>query len=408
MPKTNRSDFLLKKKIDCMLAIILVAVIFGSITHFSLLEKSTIEANATIHIDQFSDVKKSDWFYDDINYVLQKGLMNGTSSDVFSPNEITKRGMIVTILWRLENKPSEEETEFLDVQKDAYYFDAVNWAYANGIVNGYDEKSFGPEDDITREQLATIIYKYAVYKKYDVSEKASLDRYEDVNSISDYAIPALEWANANEIITGTPENLLLPQGSALRCQTAAILRRFCSQLVPVKEKPIVKPESNSGSNSVHKNIETVTESTNETTDEKQSDSSVITLNSVSVAPDNDAQILVKVENNPGILGMTLTLHYDEANISLESVEDGEAFRDILNLTTSKPLKSGTRFAWDGLELAPGDIKDGTFLYMNFRVLDNAKTGKYPITLTYTEEDIVDNNLKSISLPIVNGYITVVD
>lgn len=391
-----------------MLAIMLVAVIFGGITHFSLLGKSTIEANATIHIDQFSDVKKSDWFYDDINYVLQKGLMNGTSSDIFSPNEITKRAMIVTILWRLEDKPSEEETEFLDVQKDAYYFDAVNWAYANGIVNGYNDTSFGPEDDITREQLATIIYKYAVYKKYDVSEKASLDRYEDVNSISDYAIPALEWANANEIITGTPENLLLPQGSALRCQVAAILRRFCSRLVPVVEKPIVKPESNSGSNITHKNIETVTGSTNETKNEKQSDSSVITLNSVFVAPGNDAQILVKVENNPGILGMTLTLHYDEANISLESVENGEVFRDILNLTTSKSLNSGTRFAWDGLELAPGDIKDGTALYMNFRVLDNAKTGKYPITLTYTEGDIVDNNLKGISLPIVNGYITVVD
>lgn len=383
-------------------------IILGFITHSSLLAESTSEANATVPIEQFLDVKESDWFYDDINYVLQKGLMNGTSSDIFSPNEATKRGMIVTILWRLDGKSSEKETDFLDVQKDAYYFDAVNWAYANGIVNGYNETSFGPEDDITREQLATIIYKYALYKKYDVSGKASLDRYEDVNSISDYAIPALEWANANEIITGTPGNLLLPQGSALRCQAAAILRRFCSQMVPAEEKPIVKPESNSGSNSAHKNKETVGGETNETTDEKQNDSSVISLNSVSVEPGNDAQILVKIENNPGILGMTLTLHYDETNLSLESVENGEAFRDILNLTTSKSLKSGTRFAWDGLELAPGDIKDGTVLYMNFRVLDNAKTGKYPITLTYTEGDIVDNNLKGISLPIVNGCITVVD
>lgn len=406
--KTNRSDFLLKKKNYYIFAIMLVTVIFGGIAGCSLFAKFVTKANSTISIDQFLDVKKSDWFYDDVNYALQNGLMNGTASDLFSPNETIKRGMLVAILWRLDENPSEKRADFLDVQKDAYYFHAVNWAYANGIVNGYDEKSFGPEDDITREQLATIIYKYAVYKKYDVSGKTSLNRYEDANLISDYAIPALKWANANEIITGTPKNQILPQGSALRCEVVAILRRFCSQIVSADEKTIVKPESNSAYHSIFPNEGIVVDDTNERTDEIVNDSAVITLNSVTAAPGNYAQISVNIENNPGILGMTLTLHYDESNISLESVENGDAFQDVLTLTTSKSLKSGTRFAWDGLEISPEDIKDGTVLCMNFCVLDNAKAGKHPITLTYTEVDIVDNNLKSIFLPVANGYITVTE
>lgn len=387
----------------------LVAVIFGGISHFSLLAKSTIEVNATMHIDQFSDVKKTDWFYDDINYVLKKGLMNGTASELFSPNKTTKRGMIVTILWRLEDKSSEVKTEFLDVQKDTYYYDAVNWAYANGIVNGYNETSFGPEDDITREQLATIIYKYALYKKYDVSEKASLDRYEDANSISGYAISALEWASAKAIIMGTQGNMLLPQDTALRCEVAAILHRFCLQFISDKgevasnfwEKvPKIEDEQNS--------LISVDNTDNKPPKETQEDYPMLELTSISAKAGDNAKLAVKIKNNPGILGMTLTVHYDQANIKLKNAENGDAFRDILNLTISKSLTCGTRFAWDGLELAPGDIKDGTILYMNFSVLDSAKKGKYPITLTYAEGDMVDSNLKSISLPIVNGYITVVD
>ena len=184
----------------------------------------------------FTDVSKTDWFYTDVDYVLQKGLMNGTSADMFSPNETTKRGMIVTILWRLEGEPLESGSNFEDVHQDAYYFDAVNWAYANKIVNGYDDTTFGPEDDITREQLASIIYNYAMQNEYDVSNKSSLSVFEDVNLINDYAVPALEWATANKIVTGKTETTIEPQGPALRCQTAAILRRFGS-IAPTKDEP---------------------------------------------------------------------------------------------------------------------------------------------------------------------------
>lgn len=179
----------------------------------------------------FTDVTASDWFYDAVTYVYDNGLMTGTSANAFSPNATTTRGMIVTILHRLEGTPTADASGFTDVEKGAWYQDAVDWAAANGIVNGTSQTTFAPNAPITREQMAAILYRYAAYKGYDVSQKAQLDQFQDQSAVSGYAEDALAWANAAGLITGVTDTTLSPKGSAVRAQTATILMRFCESVV---------------------------------------------------------------------------------------------------------------------------------------------------------------------------------
>jgi len=176
----------------------------------------------------FTDVAGDAWYRDAVQYVYDEGLMTGTAYDRFSPDLSTSRAMIVTILWRLEGAPMDAETSsFTDVVRYSWYSDAVDWAAAFGIVEGYSEESFGPNDPITREQLAAILYRYARYKGYDVSvgENTNILSYEDAFDVSDYAYPALQWACGAGVMNGT-NGYLLPQSHATRAQTAAILYRF--------------------------------------------------------------------------------------------------------------------------------------------------------------------------------------
>lgn len=176
----------------------------------------------------FADVTEADWFYDAVSYVYEEGLMNGTSDTAFEPNLTTTRGMIVTILYRLEGSPAVSiASGFSDVADSQYYADAVAWAAANQIVTGYDENTFGPDDTITREQMAAILYRYAGYKGYDVTASTDLSAYTDADDISVWAQTAMNWANAQELITGVTSTTLEPAGSATRAQAAAILMRFC-------------------------------------------------------------------------------------------------------------------------------------------------------------------------------------
>lgn len=387
----------------------------------------------------FSDVNESDWFYSDVQYVHENKLMNGTSSTEFSPEEKTTRGMIVTILWRLEGEPFVNGKEFADVSGDSYYHNAVSWAAANGIVSGYDETTFGPEDSATREQLATIIYRYASYKKCDLSKTASLDKYKDKTEISDYAVKSLEWASANGIITGTTNEKLSPKDFVTRCQIAAILKRLCinvisankTQEVPEKAEPEIKADekpqedvvlpdkenNNSGnggsqgdgSSDNDKNYEEgspsdITSKPEE--DNKAGSDAEIFVNNVTAKPGEEVKVFVNVKNNPGILGMVLAVYYDEEKCILTNVENGEVFEGILNLTTSKTLESGARFVWDGIDIADKDIKDGEVLVMTFKVNENVLDGKCQIEIECVNNDIMDKNLETIYPQIKGGYINI--
>ena len=175
----------------------------------------------------FSDVKTTDWFYEDVKYVNDKGLMSGMGNNQFSPNRTTTRGQIVTILYRLEGEPSVSGgSSFSDVPSGQWYSNAVAWASANGIVNGVGGGKFAPGNPITREQMAAILYRYASYKKYDVSKRADLSGYTDLNQVGSYAVDAFAWANGEGLISGMGGGKLAPKGSATRAQVAAILHRF--------------------------------------------------------------------------------------------------------------------------------------------------------------------------------------
>lgn len=180
----------------------------------------------------FVDVPSGSWYEDAARYVYEKGLMAGTSDTTFSPNTTTTRGMIVTILYRLEGAPAVSgSSSFTDVAAGRYYADAVAWAAANNIVGGYGNGLFGPNDTITREQMAAILYRYAQYKGYDVTASADLSGYSDAAQVSSYALAALQWANAEGLVNGTSGTTLTPGGSATRAQVAVILMRFCENIV---------------------------------------------------------------------------------------------------------------------------------------------------------------------------------
>lgn len=193
---------------------------------------SYVKATETPSKTKFNDVSANDWFASAVDYVTGKGMMNGTADNTFSPKANTTRGMIVTVLYRLENQPSTSAASFTDVASGAYYANAVAWANANGIVSGYGSGKFGPNDKVTREQLATILYRYAQYKKYDVSvgEDTNILSYDDAQSISSYAIPAIQWACGAGVVTGKSGSKLDPKGNATRAEVAAMLMRFCENV----------------------------------------------------------------------------------------------------------------------------------------------------------------------------------
>lgn len=177
----------------------------------------------------FTDVASDHWAYQDIADIYSAGLMTGTSADTFSPELSVNRAMLVSILYRLEDASSKPaDAGFTDVADNAWYADAVNWAKENNIVSGYSDTLFGPEDTLTREQFAAILYRYAAYKGYDTttSDDASLDNFTDASSISSGFDNVLLWANDKGYIGGMTETTLAPQDSTTRAQASAILLRF--------------------------------------------------------------------------------------------------------------------------------------------------------------------------------------
>ncbi len=182
----------------------------------------------TVHtFKRFSDVKPGDWFSAAVADVVGKGLMNGTSETTFNPQGKTTRAMLVTILYRLAGQPKVNvATSFNDVAADSWYGTAVAWAADKQIVMGYADGTFKPDLDLTREQLVTMIYRFAKSAGQDVSARADITKYSDGKQVSSYAFEAMQWAVAKGVISGTSATTLAPQGSATRAQMATIFMRF--------------------------------------------------------------------------------------------------------------------------------------------------------------------------------------
>ena len=180
----------------------------------------------------FTDVAEGDWYYGAVAYVYENGLMTGTSATIFSPGTATTRAMIATILWRLEGSPvADDPLTFEDVAPDTWYTEAIRWAAGEGIVTGYGGGRFGPDDIITREQLATMLHRYAQYKNYDVSigEDTNILSYLDVDQLGQWAVPAMQWACGSGLMNGVGGGRLAPLSGATRAEAATLLTRFCQQ-----------------------------------------------------------------------------------------------------------------------------------------------------------------------------------
>lgn len=190
----------------------------------------TVEFSYRVLTNPFTDVKTGDWFYDAVSYVYTEGLMTGTGTYTFSPNASTSRAMLVTILWRLQGEPYVSGSSFSDVKSSAYYYDAVRWAARYGIVEGYEGNVFKPDDAITREQFAAILYRYAEYCKYSTSASTNLSAYKDNAKVSSWAGTAMKWAVAKGLFEGDNLGNLDPQGQTTRAAAAKLLMAFCENV----------------------------------------------------------------------------------------------------------------------------------------------------------------------------------
>ena len=178
----------------------------------------------------FGDVPNH-WAYEAVKYVYANSLMQGTDEATFAPDENMTRAMLVTVLYRMANSEGAESTHnFADVVSGEWYSDAVAWASSNGIVSGVSENKFAPNEDITREQMALIIYRYAKMQGFDVSESSTLESFTDTSDVSAWALDAIKWANSVTLVNGTSETTLSPKATATRAQVATILMRFCENI----------------------------------------------------------------------------------------------------------------------------------------------------------------------------------
>ncbi len=197
-----------------------------TLTHLSYYVVGYQAQGKDVWINPFTDVSEKDWFYESVAFTVQNGLFAGTSSTTFSPDDNMTRAMLVTVLWRLAGKPGGGQITFADVSGEMWYADAVAWASEKGIVSGYGSGLFGPQDPVTREQLAVIMYNYARSRGQEVSASSDLTSFTDGRKVSPWAKDAVEWAVAKKLITGKGDGSLEPGGMATRAQVATILLQY--------------------------------------------------------------------------------------------------------------------------------------------------------------------------------------
>ena len=193
----------------------------------------------TCPIWPYTDAKTTDWYHDGVHFCLENGLMVGYGDNIFQPNAPTTRAMLIVMLWRLNGSPVVNYAlDFADVKEGTWYTEAVRWAKSEGVAGGYGNGKFGPDDTLTREQMVTMLFRYARYKGYDVSvgEDTNILSFDDATTVAEYAIPAMQWACGSGVVGGKDaadgSGLILdPKGSTTRAQMATMVMRFCAEIV---------------------------------------------------------------------------------------------------------------------------------------------------------------------------------
>ena len=196
--------------------------------NFTLYAKWTEKDNGEWK-NPFTDVKENDWFYDSVKYAYENDLMKGISNTEFAPDSDVTRAMFVTVIYSMENEPQTGKCAFTDVESGSYYESAVAWTNENGIVSGISEDCFAPNEPITREQMAAIIYRYAAFKGYDITTSSNTS-YTDNDNISDYAKDAVIWAAEKSVMTGNTDGSFAPKANTTRAQAASVFMRMVENL----------------------------------------------------------------------------------------------------------------------------------------------------------------------------------
>ena len=414
-------------------------------------------ASATVQ-NTFEDVTEDAWYSEAVQYVYENGIMNGVSKERFAPDETVLRGMLVTILHRMEGEPAYAgSSSFKDVRAGSYCEKAVLWAAEQNIVTGYDDTSFGPDNGVTREQVAAILYRYTQYKGIPAETRGDLSKYGDAERVSSFALDAMSWAEGTGLITGTGSSMLNPKGLTTRAQMATIIMRYETSIGKEetasdggtgKDAPktytvvfedydgsVLKREIvNAGDNAVPPTVpvrqgytftgwsRSYTAVSSDLTlvaqYERGGDISgelpplaedvgtvIFAENAIASPGENVVEVAVQIKNNPGILGMTLMVSYDESVVTLTDAKSGKAVKNVLTLTKPGRFEPQCCFVWDGTELTDTDIQDGEILVLTFKVADTASAGTYPIVLFSSKNGIVDNMLSPVGVAFQNGSIT---
>lgn len=421
--------------------ILVVTVVFAVTASFICYSK-----NVT---NKFTDVHENEWFAESVEYVKDKGLMNGITVTTFEPQTSITRGMIVTIIYRLEGSPeAKSELQFSDVNPTYYYCTPIIWASENGIVNGYSKDTFAPDDEITREQFATILYRYAEKKGIDVSDSSNavvLLSFEDESKISEYAVKALSWANDTGLIKGVTVTTLEPQGKATRAQAATIFMRF-DKLIKQSEQSYSStktkdnetdneetalskndnssPNNDSGSkkdpvenddkddvytsgdnNDNDKNAgewDDVNDKTDKDENEVSFTKSTIVISSTSAKAGEKASVTISFNNNPGTAVVMLDLKFDDEMLNLTDVKYGSQFEE----NGEQPRFDGSpdRIVWSNVKDVGGTCD---FVTLNFDVNSTAESGNvYDVEVSYIEGEICNTNEQFVDFDITNGNISI--
>lgn len=352
----------------------------------------------------FDDVRTTDWYYEAVEYVRDKGLMSGTGPALFSPQGKTTRGMIVTILYRLAGSPQVAgECPFSDVKLGSYYRTAVTWAVEHGVVSGYSATQFGPEDPITREQMALILFQFARIHGYDSSITTDISHYADYEGISGYAVKAMAWANGAGLISGTSATTFSPRGHATRGQVAVILRQFCRQFVETDQAPEVPAEPEGGTEQIpdtpaepgapgapeqpSKPAEPdVPDAPEDTPEIPAGTDNVFRLSADKTGDGKRVELTLELEGNVALCGFDLRLLYDKNLLTLREVDAGH------DLAVYSHVEQAGRIAF------------------NYAGVTNIKTAKTILTATFdvtgspgTTASFGLEAVEVISADAANGY-----
>ena len=424
----------MKNKIICLLSVVVLITGFTAAYYCFAVNSSR----------KFADVQSDAWYAESVEYVFDNGLMNGVTETSFEPETHITRGMIVTIIYRMENSPKVNGTlKFSDVNETYYYAQPVIWASGNKIVNGYDADTFAPEDKITREQFAAILCRYAKYKGIDVSADENiggkLSAYSDSDKISDYAKDSMLWANSNKLITGVTSSTLVPQGIASRAQAATIFMRFDKLLGQFKDNNTsteVKENKDNKENKEQNEIENVKEPEQEKTQDKNNPSSGNGSGSDKVPADRDenagewddvkgetndeeneseitkpaifvadavadgkyADVIISVANNPGIASLKFDVEFDDESLKLVSVDFDSRWGDYITAPT--PYKNPQTVNL----ISPFEniTAEGKLATLRFEILGTSFNGD--ITIKCDKNNIFNSDFDEVEFDVKNGKI----